>query len=202
MDEPADPLGLEAIDHLSQVMFYDEMLSWVLYYTCLFDVAKAVPSEIADPAGLMEVQAVASRDDSLRLVLNTSVAPQSLARRFLERHFGSGIQSVSLNTSDIFHAAEKIRASGLPVLEIPENYYPDIAARFGLGEELVDRLRENNILYDQDEHGEYFQLFTRAYDKRFFFEIVQRRDYQGYGLPNEGVRLAAQARHRDDALAA
>ncbi|PXA90544.1 hypothetical protein DMC25_07095, partial [Caulobacter sp. D4A] len=47
------------------------------------------------------------------------------------------------------------------------------------------------ILYDRDEHGEYFQLYSMTYGEGFFFEIVERRGYKGYGAPNAIFRIAA-----------
>ena len=45
----------------------------------------------------------------------------------------------------------------------------------------VQRLRTGNILYDRDEHGEFFQLYSRNFGEGFFFEIVERRNgYAGY----------------------
>ena len=41
---------------------------------------------------------------------------------------------------------------------------------------------------------EYLQVYTETYDQRFFFEIIQRRGYRGYGAANAPVRLAAPAR--------
>ncbi len=38
------------------------------------------------------------------------------------------------------------------------------------------------------------QIYTHAFDNRFFFEIVERRNYQGFGAANAAIRLAAQAR--------
>ena len=35
-------------------------------------------------------------------------------------------------------------------------------------------MAEFNILYDEDERGTYHHLYTRAFAKRFFFEVVQR----------------------------
>ena len=55
-------------------------------------------------------------------------------------------------------------------------------------------LRANNILYDKDEAGEYFQAYTESFQDLFFFEIVERRGYQGFGAVNASIRLAAQAR--------
>jgi 4-hydroxyphenylpyruvate dioxygenase len=55
-------------------------------------------------------------------------------------------------------------------------------------------LQAHNILYDRDGESEYFQVYTKAFEHRFFFEIVERRGYAGYGAANAPVRLAAQAR--------
>jgi 4-hydroxyphenylpyruvate dioxygenase len=33
-----------------------------------------------------------------------------------------------------------------------------------------------------------------VFEERFFFEIVERRNYQGFGAANAAIRLAAQAR--------
>jgi 3-dehydroshikimate dehydratase len=33
-----------------------------------------------------------------------------------------------------------------------------------------------------------------VFEERFFFEIVQRRNYGGFGAANAAIRLAAQAR--------
>jgi 4-hydroxyphenylpyruvate dioxygenase len=37
-------------------------------------------------------------------------------------------------------------------------------------------------------------VYTHAFDERFFFEIVQRRNYHGFGAANAAIRLAAQSR--------
>ena len=84
--------------------------------------------------------------------------------------------------------------AGLELLPIPENYYDDLEARLALDPALVDRLQANGILYDEDERGRYFQIYTRAFRERFFFEVVERDGYGGYGAANAPIRLAAQAR--------
>ena len=55
-------------------------------------------------------------------------------------------------------------------------------------------LRQNQILYDREGEGEFFQIYTHAFDDRFFFEIVERRNYHGFGAANAAIRLAAQTR--------
>ena len=69
----------------------------------------------------------------------------------------------------------RAQANGLEMLDIPRNYYDDLEARFGLEPALIDRMATLNILYDRDGEAEYFQFYSRAFAKRVFFEIVERR---------------------------
>jgi 4-hydroxyphenylpyruvate dioxygenase len=189
--------GLERIDHFSQSMQYDEMLSWLLYYVTLFQVDKSGAIEIADPVGLVQSQAIQSGDRRLRILLNSSASGQTLVDRFLHSYGGAGVQQVSFATRDIFATAARMRELGQEFLPIPENYYYDLGARFGLEHEELSRLAEFNILYDENEQGTYHHFYTRAFAKRFFFEVVQRQRYDGYGARDASIRLAAQSRFRN-----
>lgn len=190
---------LTRIDHVAQSMHYEEFLSWLLYYNALLDVEKTPQLEITDPMGLVYSQAVENADRSLRFTLNGSLAAQSLTSRFIQNYFGAGVQHIAFASEDVFAAAERALASGLPMLEIGPNYYEDIEAKFGLNPALVARMAALNLLYDRDGEAEYFQFYSRAVAKRVFFEVVERRGYDGYGAVNAAIRLNAQARHRDPA---
>ena len=190
---------LTHVDHIAQSMHYEEFLSWLLYYVALLDVGKTPQLEITDPMGLVYSQAVENADRSVRLTLNGSLAAQSLTSRFIHAYFGAGVQHIAFATPDVFAAAEHAMAAGLPFLEIGPNYYEDLAARFGLDAQLVERMARLNILYDRDDAAEYFQFYSRAVAKRVFFEVVERRGYDGYGAANAAIRLNAQAKYRDPA---
>jgi 4-hydroxyphenylpyruvate dioxygenase len=185
---------LGRVDHISQSMRFEEMLSWEQFYTALFDIERSPQLEIADPLGLVKSQVLQNRDGSLRLVLNASTASQTLSSRFLSEFFGAGVQHIAFTCADIFKAVSVMRAAGATFLKIPDNYYDDIDSRFDLDPALLHSMNENAILYDRDDEGEFFQVYTHAFDERFFFEIVERRNYKGFGAPNAGVRLAAQTR--------
>jgi 4-hydroxyphenylpyruvate dioxygenase len=197
--EPAEPL-LTRIDHVAQTMQYEEFLSWLLYYVSLFDLGKTPQLEIADPMGLVQSQAVESCDGAVRFTLNGSLAHQSLSSRFIQNYFGAGVQHLAFACTDIFAAADAAVAAGLPRLEIPRNYYDDLEARWGLDPELIEKMAASDILYDRDGEAEYFQFYSRAFARRVFFELVERRGYPGYGAVNAPIRLAAQARHKPEFL--
>ncbi|MDJ1158063.1 TIM barrel protein [Chelatococcus sp. SYSU_G07232] len=189
----AAPL-LRRVDHVAQSMQYDEMLSWLLFYTSIFALEQRSQVEVADPGGLVLSRAVEAPDGHVRIVLNGSQAAQTMSGRFLSDFFGSGTQHVSFATDDIFAAVEAMRASGLTFLDIPDNYYDDLEARYDLAPERIAALRANEILYERNDEGEFFQVYTHAVVGGVFFEIVERRGYVGYGAANAPVRLAAQRR--------
>lgn len=197
--EPADradsnmDAGLLSIDHISQSMHFEEMLSWLLFYTSLLETRKTPAQTVIDPGGVVQSQVVETPDGSLRLVLNGSQSQQTLSSRFVERMFGSGVQHIALATNDIFATTERLRANGVELLPIPENYYDDLEARTDLTSEEVARLRAGNILYDAEASSEYLHAYTQTLEGGLFFEIVKRRDYKGFGAGNAPIRLSAQA---------
>ena len=50
--------GLTVVDHVSQSMHYEEMLTWLLFYTSLLDVRKTPVQNVLDPGGLVQSQVV------------------------------------------------------------------------------------------------------------------------------------------------
>ena len=175
-------------------MPYDEMLSWLLFYTGILDLRRLPQMEIADPAGLVQSQALINSNQALRVILNGSSATRTLSARFINEFFGSGVQHIAFSCADIFATVADMRARGAKFLKIPDNYYDDLEAKYDLGDATMAALRDNQILYDREENGEFFQIYTPIFDERFFFEIVQRRNYEGFGAPNAAIRLAAQTR--------
>ena len=200
-DATPSGIGLTRIDHIAQTMQYEEFLSWLLYYLALFDVTKTPQIEIADTLGLVQSQAVESPDKALRITLNGSMGSQTLSSRFVQNYMGAGVQHIAFDTADVFAAAEAAQADGLAMLDISRNYYDDLESRFGLDSAQIDRMAALNILYDRDGEAEYFQFYSRAFAKRVFFEVVERRGYDAYGAANATIRLASQARYKSDVAA-
>ena len=192
---PPSQAGLVRIDHIAQTMPYEEMLTWVLFYTAIFATRKSPMVDVIDPGGVVRSQVIDGADGTFRLTLNGAENHRTLAGHFIAERFGSAVQHVAFETHDIFATAAALERDGtLPRLRISPNYFDDLEARFGLDPELIERLRAYDILYDRDATGgEYFQLYSGILGEGFFFEIVERRGgYQGYGAPNAPFRIAAQ----------
>jgi len=189
--------GLEKVDHISQSMQYEEMLTWLLFYTSLFKASKTPSQAVMDPGGVVQSQVIESGIEAgggLRLVLNGSQSHRTMSARFLTDFFGSGVQHIALATQDIRRSVAQLVAAGVEMLAVPENYYDDLEARSDLSLAEIDALKALDILYDRDTDGSFYQAYTTTLEGGFFFEIIERNGYKGYGAANAGIRLAAQAR--------
>ncbi|MDE2738611.1 MAG: TIM barrel protein [Paracoccaceae bacterium] len=191
------PAGIRRVDHVSQTIRYEEMQSWVLYYISTFEASKSPIFDVADPSGVVHSQAIESPEGEVRLNLNGVEGQHTFAASFLHDHYAAGVQHIAFLTDDIFETSKQLDDCGFRRLEISSNYYDHVQAHFGLEKGLVDRLKFGNILYDRQDKGEYFQIYSRPIFQGFFFEIVQRSGgYSGYGARNASVRLAAQKIHQ------
>ncbi|SDG21323.1 4-hydroxyphenylpyruvate dioxygenase [Celeribacter baekdonensis] len=187
-------VGLMHIDHIAQTMSYEDMLSWTLFYTAIFDVNKSPMVDVIDPDGLVRSQVIETRDGAFRITLNGADTHRTLAGQFLADTFGASVQHIALATADIFDTAAKLAERGFAPLPISPNYYDDLAARFDFPPGLLEKMKAAHVLYDRDEKGEFFQLYSGSFAGGLFFEILQRGSYTGFGAPNAPFRIAAQKR--------
>lgn len=185
---------LQMVDHVALSMSYEEMLHSILLYRSLFAMSPTPSVSVSDPGGLVKSQAMQTSDKGVAFTLNSSQAAQTVSNYIASRYAGGGVNHIALRCNDIFAVAERLVTVHAPTMEVTDNYYEDLAARFGLSDELLANLKRFHILYDEDEHGVFFQLYTKLFAGRFCFEIVQRNGYQGFGTPNAQMRVTMQAK--------
>lgn len=199
---PEAPGLLKRIDHMAMALPPDSLDNWVLFYKSILDFKADDEVVLPDPYGLVKSRAIRSRCSSIRLPLNISENRGTAISHALSTYRGSGVHHIAFECEDIFAAVTKAKEAGLALLDIPLNYYDDLAARFDFDDEFLSELAYYNVLYDRDANGgELFHVYTEAFENRFFFEVLQRRGgYAGYGAANVAVRLAAMAKARSGGL--
>jgi 4-hydroxyphenylpyruvate dioxygenase len=185
---------LTLVDHAAHALPTGSMDSFVLFWRAVFGLEPQGLWEIADPQGLIRSRAMISPDGTLRLPLNISESGKTSTGRFISAFAGAGVHHVAFSTGDIFAAVRALRTRGFATLRIPPNYYDDLGARWGLDDALLEELQGHDVLYDRDAGGELFQVYSRSFEGRFFFEVIERRGAQGFGAINASIRMAAQAR--------
>ncbi|WP_248803791.1 3-dehydroshikimate dehydratase QuiC [Pseudomonas sp. MWU13-2100] len=193
--------GLQRIDHMAMALPADSLDGWVLFYKSLLDFEADDEVVLPDPYGLVKSRALRSQCSTLRLPLNISENRNTAISHALSSYRGSGVHHIAFSCEDIFAEVRRAKAARVSLLEIPLNYYDDLAARFDFDAEFLSELAYFNVLYDRDaQGGELFHVYTESFDERFFFEILQRKNgYVGYGAANVAVRLAAMAKSRSGA---
>lgn len=191
---PAQSL-VTGIDHINLAQPWQHYDETVLFYTSLMALETQGQEEFPSPIGLIRNQVMRSRNGVVRLLL--SAAPEDGEQGdFLNAAYP---EHIAIHTTDIVAMAQRARHRGLEFLPVPENYFEDLQARFNLAPEFLDTLRENNLLYDRDEDGEFLHFYTGTLGT-LFIEVVERRGgFQGWGENNAPVRLAAQYRTIRDA---
>ncbi len=195
VDKDAKPVGLTRIDHFAETMKHNEMLTWTLFYTSIFNLERMPQVDVADPGGVVHSRAIQSPDGAFRLTMNGVESHRTFAGRFVADSFRSSVQHIALETDDIFATAKALADNGFESLPMFENYYGELAARADVDADKLAVMQAHNILYDEDEDGAFLQMYSKPYGEGFFFEIVQRvGGYDGYGAVNASARTAALKR--------
>ncbi|WP_421083227.1 bifunctional sugar phosphate isomerase/epimerase/4-hydroxyphenylpyruvate dioxygenase family protein [Rothia nasimurium] len=181
---PTEPPLITNIDHINLVQpkqYYPES---TLFFRAALGLTLDDATSLPAPDGLVSSQVAQNPNQTVRLPLN--IAPEL-------RTTGSS-EHLAFTCTDIMALSRRAQAAGLAVLPIPANYYEDLTARYGLPKHFIDQIRELNLLYDQDEQGEFLHFYTQT-SGRIFFEVVERRaGYTGFGVANAPVRMASQHR--------
>lgn len=194
-DAPPPSDSWQGIDHLAIAIPEGMRQNWVMFLRSVLGFELESMQEMNDPFGIVRSQLAHSPENRVRLPLNISQSRETLIARAVQRYHGAGLQHAAFATRDIFSAVRAARERGMGLLPVPENYYQDLAARFGLEQAFLDELAAHHLLYDRDgQGGELLHAYTQPVaDGRFFFELLERRGgYAGYGEANAGVRLTMQ----------
>lgn len=190
--ENAPAPWIRTVDHVAMTQPFDHFDEATLFYRSVLGLRPDQLIEFAAPFGMVRSRGMRDEPDTVRITLDGSIIRRG--------QWSPGVtepQHIAFHTDDIFACVQAMRQRRAPVLEVPNNYYDDLAARVDLGAERLELLRRNSILYDHDAQGEFLHCYTELLGGRVFFEVVQRIDaYRGFGASNAPVRMAAHRRQR------
>ena len=179
---PGSAREITGIDHVNVSHGWDAHDEAVLFYTSVLGLEKPTVTEAAGPQGLVRSQVMRTASGAVRISLN--VAPVGVSHP----------EHIALACTDVVAVARRARERGLAAVPVPDNYYDDLRARFGLDDATLKVLREYQLMYDRSEAGKFWHFYTPRIG-RVCFEVVQRiGGYDVYATDNTPVLLAAQDR--------
>lgn len=141
----------------------------------------------------MKAWLIANEDQKVQMTLAEAVPGRkgrSQIEEFVSYNGGPGIQHIALLVDDIAATVEEMQRRSVEFLEVPSSYYDILEERLKSSkvelQEDMDVLRRLSILMDFDDNGYLLQLFTKPVQDRptLFIEIIQRRNFNGFGAGN------------------
>lgn len=192
-------IDLEAIDHCVGNQDWDEMEGACEYYERMLGFHRfwsVDDKDICTEYSALKSIVMASPNDVVKMPINEPAygKKQSQIEEYIAFNSGAGVQHIALRTTDILATITNLKARGVEFIKVPDTYYAAMrerlartakANRWELQEDF-DRIRELDILIDFDEGGYLLQLFTKHLMDRptVFIEIIQRRNFEGFGAGN------------------
>jgi len=204
---PADPMGLQYVDHVVCNVDLGEMDKWAEYYADIMGFTQL--HHFDDEQISTEYTALMSKvlwDGSGRIKLPINEPAEgrkkSQIEEYLDFYGAAGVQHMALATDDIVATVRKMREAGVRFLTTPKSYYEELKRRLDWSTINADlgELEELGILADQDDEGYLLQIFTKSVQDRptVFYEIIERHGSLGFGVGN--FQALFEAIERDQAL--
>jgi 4-hydroxyphenylpyruvate dioxygenase len=190
-DYNPEPLGLKFIDHMVGNVGWGQMNKWVKWYEDVMGFENFLSfddKQIHTEYSALMSKVMSNGNGRVKFPINepAKAAKRSQIEEYLDFYKGPGVQHIAVATNDIVATVSAMRDRGVEFLYVPETYYDDLLERVGDIDEDVEVLKKHGILIDRDEEGYLLQLFTKPVVDRptMFFEIIQRKGAQSFGVGN------------------
>jgi 4-hydroxyphenylpyruvate dioxygenase len=189
--QPAQGVGLKALDHVVGNVELGRMDLWVEFYERVFGMTNIVhfgDDQIQTEYSALMSKVMADGSGKIKFPINEPAEGKrkSQIEEYLEFNHGPGVQHIALQSDDIVRTVETLKERGVRFLDTPDTYYEEVQGRVGeIGEDYGD-LHRLKILADRDEDGYLLQIFTKTAQDRptIFFEVIERHGATTFGEGN------------------
>jgi 4-hydroxyphenylpyruvate dioxygenase len=186
-----EPVGLRFVDHMVGNVGWGEMKEWCEFYAKTMGFAQIISftdDDISTDYTALMSKVMSNGNGRIKFPINEPAKgkKKSQIEEYLDFYNGAGVQHIAVATDDIVKTVSAMRDRGVEFLYVPDTYYDDLLERVGKIDEDVEVLKEHGILIDRDDEGYLLQLFTKPIVDRptIFFEIIQRKGAQSFGVGN------------------
>jgi len=177
--------GFLTIDHFTNNVPKGEMQKWCDFYEKVFNFRETRYFDIRGKQTGLISKVMRSPCGQFAVPINEPSDGKSQIQEYLDEYKGSGIQHLALLTTDIAQTLEDLKKAQLEFLSAPpETYYRNLKERLPMVTEDIERLRRNAILVDGDHDGYLLQIFSKNIVGPIFFEVIERKNHDGFGNGN------------------
>lgn len=183
-DKNQKGVGLLTIDHLTNNVQKNKMEEWCNFYKDIFNFREVRFFDIQGKETGLVSKVMRSPCDRITIPINEPRGEKSQIQEYIEEYKGAGIQHIALSTANIYKSVNELKNNGVRFLETPDTYYEFLPKRLPHINENIEALQDLRILVDGDEDGYLLQIFTQNLVGPIFFEIIQRKNHEGFGEGN------------------
>jgi len=177
--------GLLYIDHLTHNVHRGRMKEWAGFYERLFNFREIRYFDIEGQVTGVKSQAMTSPCGKIRIPINEegNERPGQITE-YLDKYHGEGIQHIAMGAKDLLRTVDRLRASGVKLLDTIDTYYELVDKRIPGHGENVAELKKRKILVDGRAGELLLQIFSENQLGPIFFEFIQRKGDEGFGEGN------------------
>jgi len=182
--------GFKLIDHLTHNVYGGRMAHWAAFYERVFNFREIRYFDIKGEYTGLTSRAMTAPDGKIRIPLNEEgKAGGGQIEEYLREYNGEGIQHIALICDDLVTCIDRLKASGVPLMDAPPaTYYEMLEDRLPGHGEPTEELQKRGILLDgSTENGDprlLLQIFAQPRIGPVFFEFIQRKKDEGFGEGN------------------
>lgn len=187
---PAHDAAIVAIDHTSNIVRPENLDLWADFYKDTFAFTQKQYLDVKGKKTGMRARSMVSPCGKVSIPIAAAAhdAPGTLNQNdeFIRDYKGEGIQHIALLSSDIEKTIAFLQQGNIEFMDAPHDaYYAGIDARVPGHGVNIKTMKERGILVDGKGNGRVLlQRFTRRQIGPVFFEIIERRDEDGFGDGN------------------
>ncbi|MCB0366533.1 MAG: 4-hydroxyphenylpyruvate dioxygenase [Bdellovibrionaceae bacterium] len=176
--------GLMYVDHMTNNVPSGEMQKWCDFYEQVFGFRDIRFFDIKGESTGLISKVMRSPCGKITIPINEPTDGKSQIQEYLDEYHGSGIQHLAFLTNDIISTIKSHRQNDIRFLDVPDTYYEAVPDRLPNVTEDLGVLQDLKVLVDGDSEGYLLQMFTENIIGPIFFEIIQRKNHQGFGEGN------------------
>ena len=177
--------GLTYIDHLTHNVHRGRMDEWAGFYERLFNFREVRYFDIEGQVTGVKSKAMTSPCGKIRIPINEEGNEKAgQIQDYLDKYHGEGIQHIALGSSDLLATVDRLRNSGVKLLDTADTYYELVDKRIPEHGENVADLKRRKVLVDGKKGALLLQIFSENQLGPIFFEFIQRKGDEGFGEGN------------------
>jgi 4-hydroxyphenylpyruvate dioxygenase len=176
--------GIAVNDHITNNVAKGDMQPMIDHYVNVWGWKEIRFFHITTGKTGLLSKVVRSPNGSVTMPFNEPTEDASQIQEFLNSYNGPGVQHVALLTKSIMPTFDAWDKGDFEFLTVPDTYYEEVPKRVPNITEDINDLKSRGLLADGDEQGYLLQIFTQNLIGPFFFELIQRKNHDGFGEGN------------------